>query len=605
MIIFKKLSVLSLFVLIVSLALVGRAIAFTGPTTGQSPGSGGGKFNVDSQGNIGFGTASPTPASTFNSTSTESGPSGFGYVFIVASTTNPGVGLKNITSGNTYIWSSRNFGNFQLYRESGSLPGYVVIDINQYGEVAIGQRATSTGAAARLFVGGNVQATGAFVGSLSGSLSAANVSSDVFGRLQGNGNFAFPASLGVGTSSQNGLPQELSVYGDGYFSGSVGIGTANPIYGKLSVQSDGSGSITNALNLHNGGASANGTGSKIRFTALRALGDIQDFTYINSVVTDNTTSFEDGRITLGTMVQGTLTDTLSVVNGNVGIGTTSPQNPLDVVGVINASGNIRSTITSGEAFTDTSATTGALAIRLGNSGNSAYFGTEGATNGGFFTGSLGNATVIYSTGAIQNIIGGMARTIIDTSGNVGIATTTPQAKLHVLGDMIVSATTTISGNWRLAGASQGSLNMGAQSYSDIVGVDKLTVTTIDPLYNIGGKKYATYVSSIVGGVKEEYIGKGKISSEKEYVIDLNKVDNGSDIWVWRKAVDFSKENVDVFITPYGGFANIYYEVVGNKIIFHGDRETEFSYRLIGKRFDWRDHPTFAKDQNEATTLIVK
>ena len=35
-------------------------------------------------------------------------------------------------------------------------------------------------------------------------------------------------SLGVATSSQASLPQELSVYGDGYFSGSVGIGTLNP-----------------------------------------------------------------------------------------------------------------------------------------------------------------------------------------------------------------------------------------------------------------------------------------------------------------------------------------------------------------------------------------
>ena len=204
------------------------ARAFIGPSTGQNPGSGGGLFKVDSNLNIGFGTASPSPASTFNTTSTESGPSGFGYVFMVASTTNPGLALKNLTSGNAYVWSSRNFGNLQLYRESATLPGYVVMDINQYGDVAIGDKATSTGTGvtARLTVGGNIKTTGSYYGN------ATNVSGIIASNIGGgafqSANYAFPLSLAVGTSTTSNLPQTLTVAGGGYFSGSVGIGTTGP-----------------------------------------------------------------------------------------------------------------------------------------------------------------------------------------------------------------------------------------------------------------------------------------------------------------------------------------------------------------------------------------
>ena len=41
----------------------------------------------------------------------------------------------------------------------------------------------------------------------------------------------------------------------------------------------------------------------------------------------------------------------------------------------------------------------------------------------------------------------------------------------------------------------GNLNMNGK---DISGVNKLYVTTIDPVYQIGGVKYATYVSNTIG-----------------------------------------------------------------------------------------------------------
>ncbi|MFH1838497.1 MAG: hypothetical protein ABH808_03325 [Candidatus Kuenenbacteria bacterium] len=93
--------------------------------------------------------------------------------------------------------------------------------------------------------------------------------------------------------------------------------------------------------------------------------------------------------------------------------------------------------------------------------------------------------------------------------------------------------------------------------------------------------------------------------EYEYIIDFSKIEEGDDLWVWYKIIDFSKDNVNALITPYGMSANIYYFIDGEKIIFRGDKPSEFSYRLIGKRFDWKEWPTFAKDQKEKAGLIVE
>jgi hypothetical protein len=143
----------------------------------------------------------------------------------------------------------------------------------------------------------------------------------------------------------------------------------------------------------------------------------------------------------------------------------------------------------------------------------------------------------------------------------------------------------------------------------IVGVNKLTVTTIDPLYDIDGVKYSTYAPSVVGGVKEEYIGRGEIRQcGKDYCswrLDFSSQEKGSDLWVWRQIIDFQPENVDVLMTAYGRPASLSYEIEDNQIIFYADRPTKFSYRLVGSRFDWRKWPTLAVDQSEEAGLIIK
>jgi hypothetical protein len=1136
----KKFKLIGFVSFIVLAGLVLRADAFIGPGA-QSPGSGGGLFKVDANLNIGFGIANPTPASTYNSTSTESGSSAHGNIFMVASTSNPGLGLKSIISGKTYIWSVRDFGNLQLYRESTggeSLPGLVVLDINKYGEVGIGMRATSTGSGSRLSVGGNIQVSGSFIGSLSANISAANVSGpSAFGSNYATYNYAFPGALSIGTSTTAGFPSgslyvngnvslgmatfdhRLSVNGDilaqggdvlfadagtsnreyitsndsgitglnttgvfGFYAdaslgtaitspsagisvngiysaGSVGIGSGLTAPKELLHVGAGASSASRrgirigdsySLNFQNyisnsgdsaifnnayidGGSGSSATykwitshssfGSRgIRFSYGTSAANGITF-YADSVVTTADTAFtpaarmiiqNDGNVGIGTTSPGERltiwgaatisteplkirdsvgTEKLSVgldssgrptlliwsgatassiflnTNGNsylnggnvgiatttpttanlvvagnvagaaidvnnnkiinvgtpvsnadaatksyvdsvtggggstiwslsgsnvytnnnawkVGIGDTSPDVKLDVDGaggtaaVLNitrdennavqanrggimvfspaydagAQGNIITTnywgdvnqgtltlnaynqtnqlvvhrsgyvgigttgpaaglqvVTGGDiavssggiivsgasnstnigmddneimarnngaasalhvnadggditfhnnqavgnivAIKDggnvgigTTAPLGKLQIgtraggeptyrgdviiaqannveagigglefktdasnsgyghrilgvfdgtssydlRFQNRSNSATWTTQmtiknsgaigigntspgtdrlsvtgnfytsgtlstGGAGASVFTGPVGvggtpgtaslyvsgnvgigtaaPATLLHldisaGVGSTQNDIrisrgnyglqlsGGLTQGVgpfgiistvnngtvtervrINETGNVGIATTTPGYALTVAGTGYFGNQLTVAGN----------LNLGANSISmtgNIGTVNKLTVTTIDPLYNIDGKNYATYAASIAGGVKEEFVGKAKLGDFKEYVLDFDDMKEGSDLWLWRKAVDFSKDNVEAFITPYGEAASIYYLVDGNKLVFRGDKESvEFSYRLIGKRHDWRDWPTFAKDQNEKPNFV--
>jgi hypothetical protein len=185
-----------------------------------------------------------------------------------------------------------------------------------------------------------------------------------------------------------------------------------------------------------------------------------------------------------------------------------------------------------------------------------------------------------------------------SGGNVGIGTTDPGAyKLYVNGSAYVNGSLTM--------ADGANLSMPSSQLT----VNKLTVNTIDPLYNIKGTNYSSFAASIVGGVKEEVTGKikidTKVNDEYQAIIDFDKQKSGSDLWVWRSVIDFNKDNVEAIITPYGGFANVYYSISENKFIFHSNQPVEVSYRLIAKRFDWRQWPTKAKNQKEKAGFILK
>ncbi len=347
-------------------------------------------------------------------------------------------------------------------------------------------------------------------------------------------------------------------------------------------------------------------------------------------------------------------------NGNVGIATTTPGQKLTVVGNIFATGNIQGTTLTGALSGILSAGNVSSEVFGSQSGGGSYsfpasvgiatssqinlpqplsvygnayvrdnvgIGSAANPTGKLdIVGSSGTVRVDLTgryldytfsgtnylratggSGALAFITGGAVTTpdlFITSAGDVGIGTSTPMAA----GKLVVDGTAYINNLLNVRGINMlGGTNI-TMNGGNITGANKITVTTLDPLYDIKGTKYSTYAPSIAGGVYEELIGKGRTTlvggGIAEFRIDFDSVKKGSDLWVWKHAVDFSKENIAVMVTPYGAFVDAYYLVEGNSIVVRTSEPTEFSYRLSGKRFDWKKWPTRAIDQTETPSLIV-
>jgi len=192
---------------------------------------------------------------------------------------------------------------------------------------------------------------------------------------------------------------------------------------------------------------------------------------------------------------------------------------------------------------------------------------------------------------------------LSNTGYLGIGTTDPTYDLDVRGILNVTS------NSYLASATL-SGNIDMQS-NDITNVDKLTVTTIDPVYTIDGVKYATYVADYAGGVTTETSGRfilDKIDLQKnqfaqyKYVIDFNNLDKGSDLWLfWQTS---TRKLEDLVIALTAGFSGqVWYEKEGGgKVViyavphtFDPDQELEISYRLTAPRQDADQWPNLISE----------
>ncbi|MCL4404072.1 hypothetical protein M1432_01905 [Patescibacteria group bacterium] len=137
------------------------------------------------------------------------------------------------------------------------------------------------------------------------------------------------------------------------------------------------------------------------------------------------------------------------------------------------------------------------------------------------------------------------------------------------------------------------------------GSGKLTVGTVDPVYAIGGEKYATYAADTVG-VKTQDYGKGTLTNGV-YIIDFRTAPKGSDLWLFWQTIHEGQDMNDVMmtLTPEGGEANLWYDLKPNadEIIVHGNKDVAFTYMLVAPRFDMNTWTNYAGTTDEGVTGI--
>ena len=393
----------SLPFLIFGMVIATRSFAITGPSAGAGVGSG--LINVEptGTGNLSVGATAADASAKFQITGTTANSSAFG--------------LK--------VWPSSGSVNFQVRND-----GVVSIASTTYinGGICFGAIGATDCVSSWSGVGGGVTST-----------PAGYVTPGYFNSIAGTGgNYSFPASLSIGTST---APSGGVVY----VNGNVGIGT----------------SVVNARLHVNGGdlyVMDNGGSPRFLFGDTTAAGNYGGLQW-NSA---------NDYISMGTGTGGL--NTLVVTEAaNVGIATTTPGSPLTVAGTIYSStggfkfpdGTTQTTAATGGSGTnywtlsgtDLYPTSTAYQVGIGTadphvpleiSGASNKLGLtysysvvyDGPTGGELYADSNGdlhiNAKRTVSTVQNRNIL------LSEAGGNVGIGTSTPGSSLTVVGTIYSS-----------------------------------------------------------------------------------------------------------------------------------------------------------------------
>jgi len=592
---------------------------------------------------------------------------------------------------------------------------------------SVGIATSSPGAGITLDVVGTIRGT-TLMGSYSGTVNAANVSAGVFASSTGSGNFAFPGSLYISTSSQAGPSVGLAVYTTSTFYGNVGIGTTGP-GAPLEVRSLAAyGTAQNTI-IVDGDISGGVSSDPAYYGAIKFTGSNYDWGAIRTIQTNPSLAWTS-RLSFWTMNGngGALTERMAIDNsGNVGIGTTNPNATLNVSGTLAISGNINSSssitingvavsTSTGGSSQWTSASGGiyypsrvsvgtttlnTYALLVATSSDNLFaIKREGATYPTIFKQGTDGALVINNSST---------DTLTLKSGNVGIGTTSPGALLDITttgyfptgiglrvsfygpnladflttgdipGKVRISGGATSNGrsglevynfnptaaadaiygefkagydgSWTTTGVYIASRRTGAAAFAPLMfytndveririatsgyvgigttspqallsvgdntsnlvaifggGTGKINAGTVDPIYTIGGQRYATYLPAMTGQ-KEETTGvarlRGLTRTDTQtnaeiygYTIDFNNLEKGSDLWLFSKVTDL-KNNFDklvVLLTPsFDG--RVWYEKdsTAMTLTIFGSGSGEVSYRLTASRFDAASWPNISSD----------
>ncbi len=366
-----------------NLSSTGGPIRFMTSASGATSVAGG----VDVNGNFGIGTTSPSEKLEIRG----------GNLNLKANTADPGDIIFTESDGNqkARIWTDTGAGNEYMFMSSGdTLPD---ITIGPAGNVGIGTNSPVE----KLQVNGNIMSTGGNI-------------------VVGNGGTAYgssvyspaPNELGVSTNSSEAVRIDST--------GNVGIGTTNPA-SKLHVSGEIQGQSSAGDSVFLGG---DGAGADIEIGSLTS--GMQAIAFYNRTDADymNFTA-KDGNFL-----------------GNVGIGTVTSSYKLDIVGA-------SATSLSALRLSNTDTTPGAetkfsMPVFNGAEGFSIRQSINSIGPAGWASGAY---DVFLSTGqtASKMHFGTSDQftpdLTIDASGNVGVGTTTPTQKLHVVGNLRVQGAT--------------------------------------------------------------------------------------------------------------------------------------------------------------------
>ena len=231
------------------------------------------------------------------------------------------------------------------------------------------------------------------------------------------------------------------------------------------------------LNRRTTGTAANFIGGKIEMQAEDDAGGLRDAAWISWDLSNASTADPAGRLFLGSRYAN---EAVAISNlGNVGIGTTGPGYKLDVAGATSGSDPITVRIMGRHVTTDGVAST----LLFGNDPNSPVdLAKIVASRKGFNDqGTLQLTTRNANSGSFGTGL------VIDESGNVGIGTTSPGAKLDVNGTIRTQGYLEFISQTGGSDIGLKAFNCGAGNSCDAVAPSYGSYTCIAAIYQGGGR----------------------------------------------------------------------------------------------------------------------